>query len=126
MSIFAILHLHFHHQMLHLFANTALALNTAYIHPYTLTLEPHCAIHYTTALPTHNTLHTAHSHTHNLFCVTLHIYIRAPNTYIHTIILILILILIYVHPHADIPHIQYHSITTTHTLADRIISICLE
>ena len=47
-------------------------------------------------------------------------------TYIHTVIHIHILKLIYVHPHADIPHIQYHSITTTHTLADPIIPICLQ
>ena len=56
--------------------------------------------------------HLSHSHTHHI------------NAYIHTIIHIHILI--YVHPHADIPHILYHSITTTHPSADPIIPICLQ
>ena len=68
---------------------------------------------------------------HMTYTYTTHIYLIATlityiRTYIHTYIHILILILIYVHPHADIPHIQYHSITTTHPLADPIIPICLQ
>ena len=60
--IFDIFHSHFHHQMLHLFAYIVQTTNTAYIHTYTLTLEPQSDIHYTTALPTHTTSHSISYH----------------------------------------------------------------
>ena len=122
MSIFAILHLRFDHEMLHLFANTAQTLNTAHMHTYTLTLRPHCAIHYTTALPTHTTSHITHCpHTYHITILILKLIIytnpnKAPNTLLH------------IHIQISQPHTSLtppHTLTQLHTHATCTIYVCM-